>query len=109
MYRTYYEDSGDLETTFSIYSCDKDDKPEYTTHWSMQKIGKVRFSFTDEEMKTGKSKVLKGRKLFRLDFDIEVDLFSERGDLQFNTLVNGQKKDKAIIQFEQKFDGKESG
>jgi hypothetical protein len=69
----------------------------------MQKMGKVTFSFTIDEMRTGKCKEVKGRKLWRLDYDIQVDLFSDRGDLQFNSLLDGKKKDKAVISFAQKF------
>lgn len=106
IYRTSYEDehSDDLMSdTLTVYNCDKDDKPQYRTHWSMQKMGKVHFSFSAEEMKAGKSKEVKGRKLWRLDYDVQVDLFSDRGDLQFSSLLDGRKKDKAIISFEQKF------
>lgn len=92
-----------MSDTLTVYNCDKDDKPQYRTHWSMQKMGKVHFSFSAEEMKAGKSKEVKGRKLWRLDYDVQVDLFSDRGDLQFSSLLDGRKKDKAIISFEQKF------
>ncbi|KAE8446939.1 hypothetical protein EG329_011421 [Mollisiaceae sp. DMI_Dod_QoI] len=103
--RTSYEDSQDLQSSFTVYNCDTDDKPEYSTHYSMQKMGKVTFSFTEDEMKTGRSKMKNGRKMWKLNYEIEVDLFSDRGDLQFNSIVNGTRKDnKATIQFEQKFD-----
>jgi hypothetical protein len=72
-------------------------------HWSMNKMGNVTFKFTFDEMRTGKSRVVKGRTLWKLNYDIQVDLFSDRGDLQFNSLVDGQKKNKAVIAFEEKF------
>jgi hypothetical protein len=103
-----YDDSAsdDNSDVLTVYSCDKDDRPEYSNHWSLQKMGKVIFSFTSDEMRAGKSKMVNGRKIWRLDYDVQVDLFSDRGDLQFNSLLEGKKKNKAIIQFEQKFDMK---
>jgi len=103
IYRTCYEDNEDLESTLTIYNCDKDERPDYMNHWSMNKMGNVTFKFTFDEMRTGKSRVVKGRTLWKLNYDIQVDLFSDRGDLQFNSLVDGQKKNKAIISFEEKF------
>lgn len=67
-------------------------------------MGKVVFTFSQSVFRAnGKCKSVKGRNLWRLDYDIQVDLFSDRGDLQFNSVVEGKKVDRAVIEFDQKF------
>lgn len=57
-----------------------------------------------KEIRTAKSKFVNGKKLYKLRYDMEVDLFSERGDLQFRTILGDATKGKATIQFEESFD-----
>jgi hypothetical protein len=70
----------------------------------MVKMGKVRVDFTDNEVKSTTSKWVGGRKMYKLWYEMEVDLFSERGDLQFRTILNGITKGNATIQFETSYD-----
>lgn len=38
--------------------------------------------------------------MYRIDYDIEVDLFSDQGDLQFRVILDGVTKVNARIQYE---------
>jgi hypothetical protein len=70
----------------------------------MTKMGTVRFSFNEKDVKTGESKEISGRKMYKLFYNMEVDLFSERGDIQFRFLYLGKHVGDGKIQFEQSFD-----
>jgi hypothetical protein len=70
----------------------------------MSKMGRVITEFTERDVKSAKSKIVSGRTVYKLWYDIEVDLFSERGDLQIRTSYNGITKGNATIQFEESFD-----
>jgi hypothetical protein len=67
-------------------------------------MGRVHVNFTNAEVKAGESKIVKGRLMHKLNYDIEVDLFSDRGDLQFRAVVNGVKKESADISFDGSYD-----
>ena len=70
----------------------------------MVKMGKVCIEFTESEVRAAESRWVNGRMLYRVYYDTEVDLFSERGDLQFRATLNGISKGNATIQFERSYD-----
>ncbi len=70
----------------------------------MTKMGTARFSFHEKDVKTGESKAVGTRLMYKLYYNMEVDLFSERGDIQFRFLYNGQHKGDGKILFEQTYD-----
>ena len=104
LWRTFYEDSTDLTSVIHIWNCDQEAKPDTSQHWSMVKMGKVSVEFTDAERKEATSKLVKGRKMYKIWYEMEVDLFSDRGDLKFRTVLNGKTKGNASIQFEESYD-----
>ena len=67
-------------------------------------MGKVTVSFTETEVKSSEKRIVSGRTMYKVPYEVEVDFFSERGDIQFKTILNGQVKGNATIQFEQSFD-----
>ena len=67
-------------------------------------MGKIYTEFTESEVRSATSKWVNGRMMYRVYFEMEVDLFSERGDLQFRTTLNGITKGNATIQFETNYD-----
>ena len=86
--------------------------------WSMVKMGKVHVEFTQLEVKSARSKCIRRRskcirrrskcirrqRMHRLSYQMEVDLFSKRGDLQFRAILNGKTKGNSTIQFETSYD-----
>ncbi|KAH8665032.1 hypothetical protein BGZ60DRAFT_432284 [Tricladium varicosporioides] len=102
--RTFYDDATDLTSVIHVWNCDQEDAPDTSRHWSMKKMGRVRAEFTMKDIRAAKSKYVNGKKLYKLRYDMEVDLFSERGDLQFRTILGDATKGKATIQFEESFD-----
>lgn len=103
MNKVFWEDATDLNSIMHVWNCDQDNQPENTKHWSMQKMGRVHVNFTKDEYRGGISKFVKGRKIYKLNFDIEVDLYSDRGDIQIRGVVNGKRKDPAVISFERSY------
>jgi hypothetical protein len=70
----------------------------------MTKMGTVRFSFNEKDVKSADSKQVGSKLMYKLFYTMEVDLFSERGDIQFRFLYNAQHKGDGKIQFEQTYD-----
>ena len=104
LWRTFYEASTDLTSIIHVWNCEQEHQPDTSQHWSMVKMGRVRVEFTSDEVKAAMSKWVRGRKMYKLWYEMEVDLFSERGDLQFRTILSGATKGKATIQFEESYD-----
>jgi hypothetical protein len=67
-------------------------------------LGKVEFKFTRKDVENAPSKMKDGRKIYNVTYEIKVDLFSDRGDLEFRAVLDGAPKGKGIIQYEQSFD-----
>jgi hypothetical protein len=67
-------------------------------------MGKVHFKFTKKDVESAPSKVINGRTVYKLSYKVEVDLFSDRGDVEVRAIVNGTQRGKGSIQFEQSYD-----
>jgi hypothetical protein len=67
-------------------------------------MGTVRFNFNERDLRAAASKVVNGRKMYKLSYTVEVDLFSDRGDLEIRCIMNGANKGKGTIQFDQSYD-----
>jgi hypothetical protein len=104
MYKTFYEGSTDLGSIMHVWNCDQEQQPDISRHWSMSKMGRVHINFTQAEYKAGKSKFVKGKKIYKLNYDMEVDLFSERGDIQIRAVLGGKRKEPALISYERSYD-----
>jgi hypothetical protein len=87
-----------------VWNCDQESPAESSRHWSMVKMGKIKIDFTESEVKSSLSKLVNGKRMYKLFYDVELDLFSERGDLQLRTILNGTTKSNATIQFEESYD-----
>lgn len=70
----------------------------------MSKMGRVHVNFTQAEYKAGQSKFVKGKTIYKLNYDMEVDLFSDRGDIQIRAVLNGKRKEPALISYERSYD-----
>jgi hypothetical protein len=119
LFRTVWEGSTDLTSIIHVWNSEQETAPESCKvskpselltltnsiqHWSMTKMGTVRFSFSQKDVNAADSKLVDGRRMFKLFYNMEVDLFSERGDIQFRFLYNDQHKGDGKIQFEQTYD-----
>jgi hypothetical protein len=62
----------------------------------------VTANFTSTDINNAPLKWVKGQKLHNVSYALEVDLFSERGDLQFRTVLNSETRGNATIRFEEK-------
>ena len=69
----------------------------------MAKMGKVKVEFTNSDLKSTSSKQVGDKEMYKLLYEMEVDLYSNRGDLQFRAIFNGSTKGDATIQFEQSY------
>ncbi|KAH6663115.1 hsp70-like protein [Halenospora varia] len=102
LWKTSYTDSTDLVSIIHVWNCDRDIAPDTSRHWSMSKMGKVSAEFSQADKHRGLSKwsAKRHQTMYRIDYDIEVDLFSDQGDLQFRVILDGVTKVNARIQYE---------
>jgi hypothetical protein len=78
--------------------------PKTQYSWSVTQLGTVTFRFTERDLRNSETKLVDGRRLYKLAYQVAVDLFSERGDIEFRCSIDGKSKGKGTIQFQQSFD-----
>jgi hypothetical protein len=67
-------------------------------------MGKVTMEFTMGEIQnsgTPKWSAKYNSWVYKIPYELEVDLFSERGDLQFKAIRNGVTRGNVNVQFEE--------
>src|ERR1700753_1441109 len=96
-FTTFYAPASNLAVSIDIWTCDQDDQPESSHAWSMTRLGTVTANFTSADVSTAPARYVRGQKLHNVSYSLEVDLFSDKGDLQFRTVLGGQSRGNATI------------
>ncbi|KAF2171506.1 hypothetical protein M409DRAFT_18620 [Zasmidium cellare ATCC 36951] len=89
-----------LTTQVSIFSCSLDTAPEHMEHPQVEKLGKILIDFTGMDESTlsrGVSRSTSSTLMVR--YQLQVSLDQRTGDMDFQTLVDGDKVGKASMVF----------
>ncbi|KAM5360954.1 hypothetical protein ACJZ2D_013408 [Fusarium nematophilum] len=100
----YLEDytGGCHKTKIEIFCSEWDPAPDYTKHWSVERLGTINITFTADEIstckKTWNSKLAK--QVVKLDGTIKVDLNADTGLIQFRTMIGDREAGYASFEFD---------
>ncbi|KAF2103498.1 actin-like ATPase domain-containing protein [Rhizodiscina lignyota] len=98
----YEISEGDFPSSseLSLYSCDVDLLPERTTDPWTKRIGTIKLNFKDIDPKLLKRKTMYGKKLNKLDCQVEVLLGKEEGVLCFRVMCGHREIGSTEITYE---------
>lgn len=87
-----YEEGDDMVSTLSLYSCSRDDPPEYSFDHGVRKVGVIETDFSDTDRSKIESKYDKSKKMrvHRIQYDVNVSFRGATGILEFTSLIGGE-------------------
>jgi len=102
--RSVFADSMNLTGTINIWICERDNAPDSSQSWSVTKLGAVRVTFSRDDIERSPSRVVDGDQLYQVLYEMEVDLVSDRGLLEFRTIIHGNTRNNTSIRYDEGFD-----
>ncbi|RJE22726.1 hypothetical protein PHISCL_04942 [Aspergillus sclerotialis] len=87
-----FDEGDDMISTLSLYSCSRDDPPEYSFDHGVRKVGVIETDFSDVDRSIIESKYDKSKKMrvYKIHYDVNVSFRGATGILEFTSLINGE-------------------
>jgi len=96
----YFTEGGSMTLDHALYACSLNSAPETIENERVEKVGNIKGSFADIDLNKHEFRVKKnGKKVYRIEFALTIQLGAKDGTLQCKLLMRGREIGQTWIDF----------